>query len=276
MRNAMGQPEFLATWLIPFCAFLSTTLLYTYGFLDKPFVCVLVTVIGVVVSVNMFFAPRANLGGSLVFNPNVGLICIMSFVLGSVVGLFLYDSYQIFPQFYNRAGQYTNVVPSQSSASVADAGKLVFSNEAYVDTTQSIGFIRETGDVYCVAPIRDGSGIERMQFWAAGIGCCGAQGSFTCDAVKDSNAHAGIVVFDNNGFFQEARRDYYDKARKKAEAEYGLQSVSTPIFVRWVKTGDLDKLSWSYGFKAVCHLFLWNLCYLALSATFAHVLFAPR
>eukprot|EP00971_Amphidinium_carterae_P070432 1393170-Amphidinium_carterae.1 len=41
-------------------------------------------------------------------------------------------------------------------------------------------------------------------------------------------------VFDNNGYFEEARYKYYQRARDKAEATYSLNSVTRPLYVRWV------------------------------------------
>jgi len=247
LRDILGQTHFLIIWLGPTLIFTLTSFFWTWRFLYQPVFCIMW-------SVTLCFAASS----ALLMAPSgvyrwLTPLCILTFPavgFGSFIGLFLYDEYAIYPEFYKNTRKYTNVVPAQPATAVADAGKIVFSTGTFVDVSQSVGLIEETGVKYCVSPIRDGSGIERIEFWAAGIGCCGASGDFYCDAASNSEAHAGIVIFDNNGYFEKARYDFYDKARKKAQAQYSLQSVSHPTYVRWVKESDLDMLTHSYGLQA--------------------------
>lgn len=167
---------------------------------------------------------------------------LIALVIGSSMGLFIYDRYGYFAFLYGSSRTYRNVVVSQPAASVADAGHLIFAPEAYVDQTKAIGYAADNGEKYCVAPLRDLVNTTRVEFWAVGYGCCEWQGGFKCDAASDSNARGGIVVYQNPGFFTESNYDHYTEARKKAEAMYDLQSCDKPMYVRWVKATELDML----------------------------------
>jgi len=262
------EPVFLILWLVPFASYLFLTLLYSYGFLAVPSVCIIFSVIAGIVSL-FFVAFRAT---NASFLPLGMTICIAG-IVGTVLGLFVYDSYAVFPMFYSNTRLYSNVVPSQPSAAVSDAGTLVFSSESRVDTEHSVSYITEQGYTYCVAPVRDTSGTKHVEFWATGIGCCGDAGDFYCDASADPSAHGGIVVFDNTGIFENARRDYYEKARKKAEASFGLLSSEEPMYVRWVKEDNLSMLSRYYRDKAVASIIIVSFVYLAASFGIAFALY---
>lgn len=267
--DLVGKPAFLAVWLIPFTVFVLTTCFYTYVFFSSPAFCVFWTAGLFLLALGAVLAPAARRNAAV---PHVGLASIPALILGIIVGLYLYDSYAIFPKFYANTRKYTNVVPGQPAGAVSDAGKIVFTSESFVDTSQSVGYILETGAMYCAAPVRDGSGIERIEFWAVGMGCCGKRADFYCDSAGSSSAKSGIVVFDNNGYFEESRLDHYDQARKKAEAEFSLQSVAHPLYVRWVEETNLDMLSNSYANKAIIFLLVFSVVYLFAAAFFASVL----
>merc|ERR1719498_2082613 len=85
----------------------------------------------------------------------MGVICLCALILGSVLGLFCYDVYGYFSFIYRNSRSYQNLVPSQSAASVADAGRMTFASEAYVDQSSAVGYSARNGVTYCVAPIRD-------------------------------------------------------------------------------------------------------------------------
>lgn len=274
-RSPLGRilrnEQFLTVWLVPFFVFVATLLLWTYGFMNNYYLCGAWTVLGLVASGIMIL----NSGAGPCYAP-VGVACLPALVIGSVLGLFLYDTYAIFPNFYAHTRKYTNVVPSEPSAAVADAGKIVFTSESFLDTAHAVSFVGETGIEYCVAPVNDNNNLTRIEFWAAGLDCCGPQGEFACDAAADGGAHSGIVVFDNNGYFQEARHDYYDRARMKAESTFNLQSVERPLFVRWVREANLDMLSTHYRNMAVAMWFGLGWAYLVLSAVFAYNTYPAR
>eukprot|EP00747_Dinoflagellata_sp_TGD_P186553 gnl/TRDRNA2_/TRDRNA2_43627_c0_seq1.p1 gnl/TRDRNA2_/TRDRNA2_43627_c0~~gnl/TRDRNA2_/TRDRNA2_43627_c0_seq1.p1 ORF type:complete len:213 (+),score=50.47 gnl/TRDRNA2_/TRDRNA2_43627_c0_seq1:3-641(+) len=208
------------------------------------------------------------------------MTCLLASIIGTVIGLYVFDTYAIFPAFYTNARKYTNVVPSEPAAAVADAGKLIFSSSSKVLTGKAMSYVGENGVQYCVAPISDGTASfgcngVRVQYWAAGMDCC-EKGSFTCDAAESSDAFGGIAVFDNFGYFKASRHDFYEKARKKAEAEYQMSSIEEPMFVRWVKEADLDFLEDSYRQTAITFSVVGFVIYLLLSMGLAYMLFTPK
>jgi len=269
-KHALSSFSFQIIALVPFLTFLTVELLYSLGFLAIPSVCILVTIFGVVASWILMLMWRR---GAL-FGP-VGFSCCAAVLIGTLLGLFFYDQYAIFPKFYRNSAIYANVVPTQPSAAVADAGKIVFTHDSTVDTNHSVGFITEQGSTYCAAPIRDNNPMTRVEFWAVGIDCCGELGDFTCDSAGNPDAHAGIVVFDNNGFFTSSRHDYYDKARLKAEAQWSLLSRPSPLYVRWVAQTELTMLENYYTVQLIVALVVTPVLYLGASCGLAFLLYKP-
>lgn len=199
----------------------------------------------------------------------ISVSCLAAAVLGSVFGLFCYDTYGFFSFIYRNSRTYSNTVPSEPAASVADAGRMVFASEAYIDVTAASGYAAQNRVTYCVAPIRDMVKTTHVEFWAVGYDCCGWSGSFTCDDAADAAARGGIVVFDNPGFFSDSNRDYYDLARKKAEAQYDLVSAEKPIYVRWVKQENLGMLQKFYEGRSAAFVMLTALLYAFVTFPFA-------
>ena len=85
---------------------------------------------------------------------------------------------------------YLNVLPSESAAAHADAGKLLFSLDTKVDTSKTVGY--RAKHVYCVAPIMDYA-TTVIQYWAVGVDCCQGRGQFACGDVVD--VKVGMVFF---------------------------------------------------------------------------------
>mmetsp|Transcript_6386 Transcript_6386/g.15431 ORF Transcript_6386/g.15431 Transcript_6386/m.15431 type:complete len:310 (+) Transcript_6386:132-1061(+) len=276
--DLLQNRDFLIIWLVPTAVFFVTMVLWTYLFFWSPTLCVFFTALGVVVFI-LFLVPAMRRARGEILLP-LGITCLPAILLGSFVGLYLYDSYAIFPYFYSNSRVYTNVSPTESAAAVGDGGKLVFSAESYVDVDSGVSYNAENGNVYCVAPIHDNAQIDRVQFWAAGINCCktavGENATFQCDSAHDNSAHGGIVVFDNNGYFEEARYKYYQRARDKAEATYSLNSVTRPLYVRWVKDSNLDMLVNEYTWRCIGFICLFLFLDLLMSAVLAYNLFRFR
>lgn len=252
--DLLQRPDFLTVWLIPTAIYLVTSLLWGYQFLYRPSACILWTAAGVLYCAGLLWLKEVD---RHIYTP-MGSLGLPAFLVGSLIGLYLYDHCIIYTEFYANSRLYTNVVPGQPAAAVMDAGKVTFSPEAFVDTAQSAGAVDESGTTYCAAPVRDGSGIRRLEFWAVGMGCCGDFGEFTCDAAGDPNAKAGIIVFDNNGYFGESRYEHYERARLKAQAQFSLQSVSSSAYVRWVHHSELDKLAREYRLHGIALWFFYS------------------
>eukprot|EP00929_Paragymnodinium_shiwhaense_P014080 TRINITY_DN121962_c0_g1_i1.p1 TRINITY_DN121962_c0_g1~~TRINITY_DN121962_c0_g1_i1.p1 ORF type:complete len:372 (-),score=69.88 TRINITY_DN121962_c0_g1_i1:89-1204(-) len=271
LAQVVSKREFTAVWLGSTAAFVSTMLVWAYAFMNRPIFCVIWSTLGIVYCVLILVLKRQQ---QHLYHPLalLGIVCV---AVGSVVGLYVYDTCTIFPAFYGNSRTYYNVVANQPANSVADAGKLTFASETFVDTTQAAGIITEDGSVYCAAPIRDGTGISRLQFWAVGTGCCEGVGEFTCDEVGNKDAKAGIVVFDNNNYFGPSRFTNYEKARQKAQATFGLQSVSSVAYVRWVMEGDLDMVASSYRWTGWFAIVIFSVIGLALIYVFTAFIYLP-
>lgn len=199
----------------------------------------------------------------------LGATGLLAVICGTALGFFIYDTCDTQTSFYLNTQTYTNVVPSEPSAGIADAGKIVFSSESKVNGKMSVGYQDEDGTKYCVAPVVDHSNAKRVAFWAVGTNCCEA-GEFTCNAAKDPTAHAGIVIFDNLGLFGDSDKDFYEKARKQAEARHGLKSMWSPLFVQWVKEENLNAVSDYYSSWTVTYLLVFILDYLIFSSLLAY------
>ncbi|OLQ14592.1 hypothetical protein AK812_SmicGene1267 [Symbiodinium microadriaticum] len=89
---------------------------------------------------------------------------------------------------------YENVVPSENSAIVADAGRVSFATEAFLDQRRSVGFAAEDGHTYCVSPVASRvSRTAEVNFWAVGVDCCSLQGHFEC-SLQAQRAGSGALV----------------------------------------------------------------------------------
>jgi len=258
--------DFWIILLVPAVAFNVISILYNFLFYQHWHWVVIVTILALV-GCFLLISLRDR---SARYLP-LGISMSASVLLGAFLGLYCYDTYGIFVNFYRNSRTYTNVVPSEPSASVADAGRLVFTDESTVDGTKSVGYAAPNGKKYCIAPIHDYSDSARVEFWAVGIDCCGWESEFTCDASTDPEAHGGIVVFDNMGLFNPSNRDWYILAMKKAEAEFDLVSVEKPVYVRWVASEELNKLSSEYQTKATIFLIVTVIADLIVCAIFAYV-----
>lgn len=212
------------------------------------------------------FAGSYTNGKKGVYYLPVGASCIVALLLGSLVGMVCYDSLGYFAIVYSSSRTYQNIVASTSSATVADAGRIVFSNEAAVDQSNAIGYVARDGTMYCAAPVRDLSETTSVQFWAVGWNCCDLTGNFNCDEAKNKDAHGGIVVFDSPGKFTDSNRDFYDKTRRKAEAQFDIISSQEPLYVRWVKRDNLNMLLNHYRLWVVIFTILSTICYAIPSA----------
>lgn len=245
IKGVVATPAWQIGTAVPTVIFLITIILWTYGWMRYWAVSVTWSLLIICLCFGLISYHESSGGGYLIMPVCIG--ALIAVCAGSFLGLYAYDSYAIFPMFYGNSRTYTNVVASESSTAVSDAGKLKFNTLSYVSTKRGAGFVTETGKKYCVAPVFHKKEVKRIEYWAAGLDCCDDLGQFRCDDSQNKDANGGVVVFDNNGWFFPARFQYYEKARGKAEAEYGLQSVASPMYVRWVTNDRLDFLKNSYA-----------------------------
>mmetsp|Transcript_34130 Transcript_34130/g.91062 ORF Transcript_34130/g.91062 Transcript_34130/m.91062 type:complete len:309 (-) Transcript_34130:109-1035(-) len=266
--QTLKDRDFWVLTLLPFSCFFVTVLIWTY-FMMSAEICIIWSIVGELACVFLLTpAARQRFRVSV----PLGIMCLPAFLLGSLVGSYLFDGFAIFPHFYQNSRTYTNVVPSQPAAAVSDAGKLTFTAESYADVENSISYQAENGVKYCVAPIHDGGSISTIQFWAVGINCCDQVGGFTCDDAITPGVHSGARIFDSHGWFKSANFVEYERARSKAESEYGLPKGHNPIYVRWLTEANLNKVSSHYSQTTVLYGFLISLGYFMLSCVLSYSL----
>ncbi|CAK0871502.1 unnamed protein product, partial [Prorocentrum cordatum] len=194
-------------------------------------------------------------------------MCLVAIVAATVVGVFTYGEF--LGKYWNARGShsYANVLPSEDAAGYADAGKLVFAEEARLDVSRALGY--KDVNVYCVAPVLDDAPLAEVQFWAVGVDCCEQRGSFDCDDAWDSDARSGVVVSPLHGWHSQ-----YALAVRQAEHAFELASAQEPVFVRWVV--DPEKVTRNYFHFGVGILVVAVAAYGVLSCVVAHFLKTAR
>lgn len=178
-------------------------------------------------------------------------------VLGIVIGSATFNSFSRPAGLYNFLRVYENALPSTPAAAMFDAGRIAFTAEVKVNTTMAASYVGNDGSIYCVAPITDSLVSHLVEYWAVGKDCCsrGERASFQCDAASDANAHGAIVLLTEEvgGMALPWALDlrYFDLARLKAEAAFGLAHLGDRVFIRWVTSDtlqtwpkELDKKAW--------------------------------
>lgn len=173
---------------------------------------------------------------------------LLAVVVGTFIGLFSYDC--CIGEYWDsqKLEARENVLPSEPAAAFASAGEIVFADEARVDPSKAVGY--KDSRVFCVAPIAGDGPTDTVQFWAAGIDCCGARDSFVCDDSWNPKAHAGVVIQNKTkwSMMNEDLHSQYLKAVKLAEVTYSIASAKKPIFVRWVSDPNQVELNlWRAG-----------------------------
>jgi len=159
-----------------------------------------------------------------------GLFCFLALAASTLVGLLTYNF--VLGQYWDahELEVRTNVLPSEDAAAYMNTGQIIFADEARLDWSRALGY--KSYDVYCVVPVTDDT-LEKVQFWAAGINCCAARGTFTCDDAWNPKAKAGMVLR-NVSHANPPLHLEYAEAVKQAEAAFDLASTEDPVFVRWV------------------------------------------
>lgn len=206
---------------------------------------------------------------------NLGALLLLASLVGVMLGLYNYHEYMFSFWTYDEGRDYSNVLPSEPASAHADAAKIVFSEEARVDTTKAVGF--KAGAIFCVAPVLDDTQTSKVEYWAAGTDCCKARSEYTCDDAANPKARSGVVIMDSEGLLHGVLHDFYKKAVKEAEAAFDLVSSDDPLFVRWVV--DPQLVQDDYWRSGVGFLVTMSCIYLVISMLFGyvmHVLAKPR
>lgn len=190
---------------------------------------------------------------------------------GALVGTYSYDSFSYFSFQLSNTRPYDNVLPSENTDIVPDAGRISFAKEARLDHGRAVGFAAEDGHMYCAAPVLSNSvDVPKVEFWAVGRDCCGLEGSFSCGAARNPEARGGIMELDGaGGVFSSSYREHFDDARRKAQAIHGFQPAVAPIYLRWATPEQMVSLIYTYDNKAAIFLIVATATYFGIVATFA-------
>jgi len=228
---------------LPVLTFLLISLGWVFLYQQKPILFWSMTCACVGLSLLFMLVPPVRDGPRYWFN--LGCLCLVAAVSANGVGLWNFK--QHLETYWAHEGQQVyNVLPGDRALSHSDAGRLIFSGDAHVDVSASIGL--QKGHRYCVAPIISAtSPVQQIQYWAAGVDCCGRDsGSFSCGEVKDLKAHAGLVYLDH-GLGHEALR-YFKEAAREAGAAHGAEPSEDALFVEWtVDPDEAMRRYWSAG-----------------------------
>lgn len=173
---------------------------------------------------------------------NLGFLCVIATTAAIACGLVNWKRHFSVYAAYEGQRSYTNVLPMEPALSHLDAGKIMFSADAYIDVANAVGYT--DGHLYCVAPIMGQSSQPLVEYWAAGVGCCHKAGSFDCDDAGDRAAKGALVYLDRTAHFQ--------KAAKQAQALNGLVAAQDALYVRWVE--DPDQAQRAYWNKGVAFM----------------------
>lgn len=258
----------IAPWLL----FLGIGVLLIYLYYSLPWITLLIVLIVGALSCLMLLTGAMSNNLNRLF---LGILFLIATVAGFFAGIENYNERLFHYWTANEGRQYTNVRSDSLAAAHADAGVLVFTDEAVVDTTKTIGY--KSGSVYCVAPIsrKDQTHASTIQYWAAGVDCCNGRGFFSCDNALDKAAKSGLVIREQptSALFK-SELDYYLHAVEMSSEIYGLTTAKEPFFVRW--TTDVTAKAESYlidgwmhwGYYGIAHL----VCNFVLACLFKGVI----
>mmetsp|Transcript_35324 Transcript_35324/g.77368 ORF Transcript_35324/g.77368 Transcript_35324/m.77368 type:complete len:289 (+) Transcript_35324:115-981(+) len=246
--QGVSTSQVLQIVLIPWVAFTIIMTLYVFvAHISLPAVWVTILV-SICFGLMFMVMDRTTKKGGVYLT--LGVCLLLATFLGSMLGMWTYQTYTKVYFAYSEYREYNNVIASESAAAHADAGKIVFAKGTRVDTMKAVGY--KDGSTYCVAPISDSAMTGRVEFWAVGVDCCAAREDIWCDSARDGDARSGVVSLDYSGFMdviQESKYDMYQKAVKVAESQFDIVSSPDAMFVRWVRdpTHIQDEF-WKMGF----------------------------
>lgn len=193
----------------------------------------------------------------------LGTLSTAGIFLGILTGIFNYYVYLLYFYSYADMRKYTNVAASQHAAGFSDAGMMLFTKGSGVDSTAAIGMQdpEAEGQVFCVAPIIDGSMTKNdlISFWAVGKNCCEERANFECDGAGDASAKSGLVVLETDKLVSEAvayfiggnsDRAQYSEAIKMQNSVFGTSTSKENVYVRWTKDPVLmQETYWNDAFS---------------------------
>jgi len=171
--------------------------------------------------------------------PSVAVFILVSaavaWILAVALGEVNFKAYMHPYEQFLHMRSYKDVDPlKMRGQQLMDAGSIRFLNTSTVDVSKSMGF--KNKDVFCVAPISDGSTASTYDFWAVGVNCCNDRTStgafrFECISSGGIKLHAGLR------WISAEERPFFRLAVQQAEAIHNITAVH-PLFFTMVKDAD--------------------------------------
>lgn len=117
---------------------------------------------------------------------------------------------------------YLDMLPSQSAMGATDATAIVFAPGSFVDISRTYGYVdgrNPAGTIYCVAPVSNKWTVKEpgVQFFAAGINCCGKKSGFGCG--QGGSGSRGALIIQR----EETADPGFKKAVTGAAVAYNIQ-----------------------------------------------------
>lgn len=166
----------------------------------------------------------------------IGLLCLFAVTLGCWVGHTVYSKDMAAYWLSKARPTRTDVNPTDSPLSYADASVLGFTVGARLDLLRILGYRPVGGhQTFCVAPILNEKELSKAKFFAVGINCCEPLWAFTCDDALDPHTRAGAVVSGAASAHASQRYEIFRQAAQQAGGLYNLTVPKKPVFVRWLR-----------------------------------------
>lgn len=196
----------LVPWML---AVLMALLVLYYFFNHKSVVLLVFAILSLASLLVATLGMRVNFWRGWVPAPMLGGLCMMGVAVGVWLGLLCYGRHTVY--YYNLIEKriYTNVSPSQPSASVRDGAMILFEQSSMVDEMRSLGYKDPfTGTLYCVAPVVDHSmgPDDPISFFAVGEECCLYREGFSCDSTKDAASLTALLLLEPTTVLPEAAK----------------------------------------------------------------------
>jgi len=207
----------------------------------------------------------------------LAFLCFLATIVGAVVGIYIFATFTGHWWILQTRPIHTNLLPTEPASAHSDAASLSFSLGSRLDSTKVFGY--HDRSTYCVAPILDDTQEKDVQYWAAGIGCCKQRTDFFCDDALDVNAHAGVVIYQEEDLFWKGDQllftgyDNFVLAAKAAASAYGLNTPDKPIFVLWSKDPrDVEDKMWFTGMLVLLFAVIGGLVLFILLGALLHMM----
>jgi len=232
--------------VLPFILFFLTSYIVAFVYFTNPVKAKIVVALCAVVPIWFLLRAQRKEGSASHAHQNQLLVSAtgMAVVFGTAFGYMIVHTF-FWGYFAILAAQtYTNVSPTQLAAGMADAGRISFSADTWVQANWGVGFTADDGHEYCVAPVVASAETKEVQYWAIGEDCCGpaGRGGFACGDYKGKQGEMRNTIVE---LFPSPR---YHDAVQLCEAENDFLPVDGALLVRFVADPDkrLQEI-WSSG-----------------------------